>query len=44
MTEVTPPLMVSVCSLEHLREMKRRAGRPLDLLDLEQLDAAHPGA
>lgn len=36
-------LTVQVCSLERLREMKRRAGRPLDLRDLEQLDAAHPG-
>lgn len=35
-------LTVKVCSLERLRDMKRRAGRPLDLLDLEQLDAAHP--
>lgn len=37
-------LTVSVCSLEHLCEMKRRAGRPLDLRDLEALEAAHPGA
>jgi len=35
---------VNVCSLGHLREMKRRAGRPLDLHDLEQLDATHPGS
>lgn len=35
-------LRLKVCSLEHLREMKRRAGRPLDLRDLEELDAAHP--
>jgi predicted nucleotidyltransferase len=28
---------VRVCSLEHLRAMKRAAGRPQDLMDLEQL-------
>ena len=34
-------LTVQVCSLDRLREMKRQAGRPLDLRDLEELDAAH---
>lgn len=34
-------LPITVCSLEQLREMKRRAGRPRDRFDLEQLDAAH---
>ena len=29
---------VRVCSLEHLRAMKRSAGRPQDLQDLERLD------
>lgn len=33
---------VSVCSLAALREMKRAAGRPRDLQDLADLDAAHP--
>jgi hypothetical protein len=28
---------VRVCSLEHLRAMKRAAGRPQDLIDLERL-------
>lgn len=28
---------IRVCSLEHLRLMKRTAGRPQDLVDLEQL-------
>lgn len=32
---------VLVCSLEDLRKMKRAAGRPRDLVDLEDLDAAH---
>jgi hypothetical protein len=31
---------VAVCSSEDLREMKRAAGRPRDLLDLEDLEAA----
>ncbi len=30
---------IRVCSLPHLRLMKRAAGRPQDLLDLEQLPA-----
>lgn len=35
---------VPVCSLEDLRAMKRAAGRPRDLADLADLDAAHaPG-
>ncbi len=33
---------VPVCALEHLRSMKRAAGRPRDLVDLEDLDAAQP--
>lgn len=33
-----------VCSLAHLRAMKRAAGRPRDLVDLAELDALHgPG-
>jgi hypothetical protein len=31
-----------VCSLPALRQMKRAAGRPRDLQDLADLDAAHP--
>jgi hypothetical protein len=30
-----------VCSLDHLRRMKRSAGRPQDMLDLQDLDVAH---
>lgn len=33
---------VKVCSLSHLRLMKRAAGRPQDLRDLTDLDAAQP--
>jgi hypothetical protein len=36
-------LALRVCSLAHLREMKRAAGRPQDLRDLEDLDIAHGG-
>lgn len=32
---------VAVCSLEHLRAMKRAADRPMDRIDLEALDVAH---
>jgi hypothetical protein len=32
---------VSVCSLEHLRQMKRAADRPQDRADLERLALAH---
>lgn len=32
---------VRVCSLRRLRQMKRSAGRPLDLRDLEALEQAH---
>lgn len=35
---------IPVCSLDHLRAMKQAAGRPRDLVDLEDLNAAHPGA
>jgi hypothetical protein len=39
MADVTIP----ICTLEHLRTMKRAAGRPRDLVDLDDLDAAQPG-
>jgi hypothetical protein len=33
---------IPICALEHLRAMKRAAGRPRDLVDLEDLDASQP--
>lgn len=33
---------IPICSLEDLRAMKQAAGRPRDLVDLEDLDAAQP--
>ena len=33
---------IPICALEHLRAMKRAAGRPRDLVDLDDLDAAQP--
>jgi hypothetical protein len=33
---------IAICGLEHLRAMKRAAGRPRDLVDLDDLDAARP--
>jgi predicted nucleotidyltransferase len=33
---------IAICALEHLRAMKRAAGRPRDLVDLDDLDSAQP--
>jgi len=33
---------IAICALEHLRSMKRAAGRPRDLVDLDDLNAAQP--
>jgi predicted nucleotidyltransferase len=35
-------ITVRVCSLEHLRAMKRASDRQLDQVDLDALDVAHP--
>jgi hypothetical protein len=35
-------VLIPICALEHLRMMKRAAGRPRDLVDLDDLDAAQP--
>jgi hypothetical protein len=34
---------IAICALGDLRRMKRAAGRPRDLVDLDELDAAQPG-
>ena len=34
---------IAICALDDLRRMKRAAGRPRDLVDLDDLDAAQPG-
>lgn len=34
---------IAICALEHLRAMKHAAGRPRDLVDLDDLDSAQPG-
>jgi hypothetical protein len=34
---------IAICALEHLRAMKRAAGCPRDLVDLDDLDSAQPG-
>jgi hypothetical protein len=33
---------IPICAVEHLRAMKAAAGRPRDLADLDDLDAARP--
>lgn len=35
-------MKIAICALDHLRTMKRAAGRPRDLVDLDDLDAAQP--
>jgi len=39
--EVDVGVLAPICSLEHLREMKRASGRPRDRVDLAELDALH---
>ncbi len=41
LVEIAPNVVAPVCSLAHLRAMKRAAGRPRDLVDLAELDALH---
>lgn len=35
-------VLFPICALQHLRSMKRAAGRPRDLVDLDELDTAQP--
>jgi hypothetical protein len=39
--EVDPGIEAPVCSLEHLRRMKRASNRPRDAVDLVELDELH---
>lgn len=39
--ELGASTLIPVVGLQHLRAMKRQAGRPRDLLDLEELDELH---
>lgn len=41
LVEVSAGVAAPVCSLGHLRAMKRAAGRPRDLVDLQELDEVH---
>lgn len=43
LVRVSADALAPVCSLEHLRAMKRAAGRPRDLADLAELDELHGG-
>jgi hypothetical protein len=39
--EIAPDVLAPVCSLPHMREMKRAADRPRDRVDLAELDELH---
>jgi hypothetical protein len=42
--ELEPDVSAPVCSLDHLRQMKRASDRPRDQVDLQELDELHgPG-
>jgi hypothetical protein len=41
LVRISSDALAPVCSLEHLRAMKRAAGRPRDLADLAELDELH---
>lgn len=44
MIDLEPGVTAPVCSLEHLRQMKRASTRPRDAVDLAELDELHgPG-
>lgn len=42
LVEIAPGVSAPVCSLEHLRRMKRASDRPRDAVDLAELDELHP--
>jgi hypothetical protein len=39
--EIAPSVLAPVCSLPHLRAMKRAADRPRDRVDLTELEELH---
>jgi hypothetical protein len=41
--EIAPDVLAPICSLAHLREMKRAADRPRDRVDLAELDELNAG-
>ena len=41
LVEIAPGVEAPVCSLEHLRRMKRASDRPRDGVDLAELDELH---
>ena len=43
LVQISSDAVAPVCSLAHLRAMKRAAGRPRDLTDLAELDELHGG-
>jgi hypothetical protein len=44
LVEILPGVEAPVCSLNHLRRMKRAGQRPRDAVDLAELDEIHgPG-
>jgi hypothetical protein len=43
LVEIAPDTLAPICSLAHLRAMKRSSGRPRDLTDLAELAELHGG-
>jgi hypothetical protein len=41
LVEIAPDARAPICSLAHLRSMKRSSGRPRDMTDLAELDELH---
>jgi hypothetical protein len=41
LVEIEAGLVAPICSLQHLRQMKRASGRPRDGVDLAELDELH---
>jgi hypothetical protein len=41
MVQIAPGVTTPVCSLRHLRQLKRATARPRDAVDLAELDEFH---